>query len=422
MEKKKQTNATASGKKQTHTSSSQKTAALRKGHPQSKKQLKRQKRKRAFLRTLDVLAGLTLLGGFCTAVGYPLMTDLVKIDSMTGDETIGSVQISTDEEGNTVIEPVTEPEEEESIFDNVSLNNDEIYKGSLLLVNSDYPFQSAADAKISTLFDMKTDSYSVSGMDISMQEEAIPPLNDLLDGFYNETGHNDILVIDGYRTFEQQQALYDADLELTGAETSTLVAKPGHSEHETGYALDFSLFYWDGTSGEYDGTGEYDWIDQHCADYGYILRYPEDKTEITQIQYESWHYRYVGKPHAYYIMQSGICLEEYIEELKGYSAENPLEIVDSDGAAYAVYYVAADTETTVTYAPILPDHPYTVSGNNIDGFIITVDLEETRELVSYTKPIEEVTGITTDINGNVIMPESEDIMASTTTTAVEAVG
>ena len=420
MEKKKQTNTPASAKKQTHIP--QKPADSHKENPRPARQQKtaNKKKNRTLFKILDVLAGLVLLGGFGTAVGYPLITGMTQIDSMTGDEAIHSVQVSTDEEGNTVIEPVPEPEA--SIFDNVSLDNDEIYKGSLLLVNSDYPFQSAADAKISALFEMKTDSYSVSGMDISMQEEAITPLNELLDGFYAATGHNDILVIDGYRTLEQQQALYDADLEATGAETSTLVAKPGHSEHETGYALDFSLFYWDGTSGDYDGTGDYDWIDQHCADYGYILRYPEDKTEITKIQYESWHYRYVGKPHAYYLMQSGICLEEYIEELKGYSAESPLEIVDSDGAAYAVYYVAADPEATVTYAPILPNHPYTVSGNNVDGFIITVDLEETRELVSYTKPIEEVTGITTDINGNVIIPEDTDIMASTTTTAVEAVG
>ena len=379
-----------------------------------------QKRKKNTLRrTLDILASVVLLGGFAAAVGYPLIAGTVAIDSMTGDAPLANVK-GTDEEGNIVLEPPTEPPTE-SIFENVALEQDAVYEGPLLLVNSDYPFRSAATANISTLYDQKTESYSVSGMDISMQQEAIQPLNDMLDGFCAETGHYDILVVDGYRTLEQQQALYEADLAMTGLDSSTLVAKPGHSEHETGYALDFSLFFWDGTSGEYDGTGEYDWIDQHCADFGYILRYPEDKTEITEIQYESWHYRYVGKPHAYYIMQKGICLEEYIEELRGYSAQAPLEIVDSDGAAYAVYYVAADMENAVTYAPILPEHPYTVSGNNVDGFIITVDLEEKRELVSYTTPIEEVTGVTTDINGNVIVPGSEDITAATTTT-VAAVG
>ena len=257
-------------------------------------------------------------------------------------------------------------------------------------------------------------------MDISIQEEAIEPLNNMLDAFARETGHSDILIVAGFRTLEQQQALYDADLEKTGLTTSTLVAIPGHSEHETGYALDFSLFFSDGTSGEYDGTGDYDWIDKNCANYGYILRYPADKTEITGIQHESWHYRYVGKPHAYYIMQSGLCYEEYIEELKNYSAQNPLEIVDGDGKAYAVYYVPAEMDKTVTYVPLISDKPYTISGNNADGFIITIDLQETRELVSYTKPVEEVTGITTDEYGNVVTTVSGE--STSTTTTVYAVG
>ncbi|MBQ8686949.1 MAG: M15 family metallopeptidase [Ruminococcus sp.] len=413
MEKNKQT--AASAKQQKNKSGS--TAASHKSRrPVSQKK----QQKHTFRRALDIISAVVLLGGFSVAVGYPLIAGMTAIDSMTGKEALANVK-GTDDEGNIILEPPTEPPTE-GIFENVALEQDAVYEGSLLLVNSDYPFRSAASANISTLYDRKTESYSVSGMDISMQDEAIQPLNDMLDGFCTETGHYDILVIDGYRTLEQQQALYDADLAATGLDTSTLVAKPGHSEHETGYALDFSLFFWDGTSGDYDGTGDYDWIDQHCADYGYILRYPADKTEITNIQYESWHYRYVGKPHAYYIMQSGICLEEYIDELKDYSAEAPLEIVDSDGAAYAVYYVPADLENAVTYAPILPDHPYTVSGNNIDGFIITVDLEETRELVSYTKPVEEVTGVTTDINGNVVVSGDADIAASTTATTVEAVG
>ena len=105
------------------------------------------------------------------------------------------------------------------------------------------------------------------------------------------------------RKLFDRQELYDADLEDTGEDTSTLVAKPGYSEHETGYAMDFSLFE-DGISADYDGTGEYDWINQNCAHYGFILRYPENKTDLTEIRYESWHYRYVGQPHAYYMQQN----------------------------------------------------------------------------------------------------------------------
>lgn len=382
--------------------------AKKKLSPAEEKKLMQEKkkrkaaRKRKFRRTMDVIAAVLVFGGFCAAVGYPFITGMISIDSMTGKDAIGEVK-ETDESGETVTEAETEAETKS--YRTITVNNDDLYKGELILVNADYPFKNSKDADIVTLYNEKTESYSVSGMEIGLQEDAVEPLNDLLDAFCEETGHSDILIVAGFRTLEQQQALYDEDLERTGLDTSTLVALPGHSEHESGYAMDFSLFYDDGTSGDYDGTGDYEWIDEHCADYGYILRYPADKTEITGIQHESWHYRYVGRPHAYYIMQSGICFEEYIEELKEHDVDDPLEIVDSDGKAYQVYYVPAEMDKTMTYVPLVSDKPYTISGNNADGFIITIDLEEKRELVSYTKPASDITGITTDEYGDVVTNE-----------------
>ncbi|MDD6270041.1 MAG: M15 family metallopeptidase [Oscillospiraceae bacterium] len=382
--------------------------AKKKISPEMEKRIRKEKmrrkaeRKRKFKRAMDIFAAVLLFGGFCAAVGYPVATGMISIDSMTGKEAIGEVK-TTDESSETETEPVTEAATKS--YETITVKNEKIYKGDLILVNADYPFKDSNDADIVTLYNEKTDSYSVSGMEIGLQKNAVEPLNDMLDAFYEETGHSDILIIAGFRTLEQQQALYDEDLERTGLDTSTLVALPGHSEHESGYAMDFSLFFDDGTAGDYDGTGDYEWIDEHCADYGFILRYPADKTEITGIQHESWHYRYIGRPHAYYIMQSGICYEEYIEELKEHDVENPLEIVDSDGKAYQVYYVPAEMDRTVTYVPLVSDKPYTISGNNADGFIVTIDLEETRELVSYTKPASEITGITTDEYGNVVATE-----------------
>lgn len=382
---------------------------------------RKRKRKRAFRKFLDRTAALLLFALFATAVAYPLVTGMKIVEPFTGETILATNNSNSNNKDPEATDTPTEVPTE-SLYETIALDNDDIHKGELILVNHDYAFVGADDTEITSLFDVKTDSYSVSGMDISLQSAAIEPLNSLLDDFCAESGHNDILIIDGFRTLEKQQELYEADLELTGLDTSTLVALPGHSEHESGYALDFTLFFSDGSSGEYDGTGDYEWIDDHCAEYGYILRYPADKTEITKIQYESWHYRYIGKPHAYYIMQRGICFEEYISELKDYTIEKPLEIVDHDGSAYAVYYVPAETDKTVTYAPILPDKPYTVSGNNADGFIITVNLEEKREIVSYTKPVEEVTGITTDVYGNVVTSKITDNTATTTTTTVYAVG
>ncbi|MDD7295604.1 MAG: D-alanyl-D-alanine carboxypeptidase family protein, partial [Oscillospiraceae bacterium] len=117
---------------------------------------------------------------------------------------------------------------------------------------------------------------------------------------------------------------------------------------------------------------EYNWINETCAHYGFVLRYPEEKTEITEIQYESWHYRYVGQPHAFYMQQNQLCLEEYMEELQNHTIDNALEVTNWDGKVYQVYYVPAESGDS-TYVMVPPDLEYMISGNNVDGFIVTVD-------------------------------------------------
>ena len=84
------------------------------------------------------------------------------------------------------------------------------------------------------------------------------------------------------------------------------VAEPGTSEHELGLAVDINA------GGETDSWTLYDWLAEHAHEYGFILRYPEDKTLITGINYEPWHYRYVGKDAAEEIYERGITLEEYL--------------------------------------------------------------------------------------------------------------
>ncbi|MBQ6623646.1 MAG: M15 family metallopeptidase [Mogibacterium sp.] len=122
-------------------------------------------------------------------------------------------------------------------------------------------------------------------------------------------------IISAFRTRETQQYLYDT----TANKNDT--AKPGHSEHECGLAIDIidssSAGWADPLIDEQEELPAQIWLMENCQDYGFILRYPKDKEDITQIIYEPWHYRYVGKEHATKIMESGVCLEEYIEELKG---------------------------------------------------------------------------------------------------------
>ena len=274
--------------------------------------------------------------------------------------------------GGSESEAATEPK---TVYENVSVSNEDVHAGDLILVNTDTAYVEENPTEIVSIYDHKTDNYHVSGTETSLRQPALDALNQMLDAFYVETGHQDMIVISGYRTTQQQQELYDADLAETGEQTSTRVALPGHSEHESGYALDFSL-YTDGVQYDYDGTGEYAWINENCAHYGYVLRYAEDKQETTGIQAEPWHYRYVGQPHATYMMENNVCLEEYLTLLKNYTADEPLSITNWDGEIYQVYYVAADTSTDSTYVMVPPDAKYTISGNNSDGFIVTVDTGE----------------------------------------------
>ena len=274
--------------------------------------------------------------------------------------------------GGSESEAATEPK---TVYENVSVSNEDVHAGDLILVNTDTAYVEENPTEIVSIYDHKTDNYHVSGTETSLRQPALDALNQMLDAFYVATGHQDMIVISGYRTTQQQQELYDADLAETGEQTSTRVALPGHSEHESGYALDFSL-YTDGVQYDYDGTGEYAWINENCAHYGYVLRYAEDKQETPGIQAEPWHYRYVGQPHATYMMENNVCLEEYLTLLKNYTADEPLSITNWDGEIYQVYYVATDTSTDSTYVMVPPDAKYTISGNNSDGFIVTVDTGE----------------------------------------------
>ena len=200
------------------------------------------------------------------------------------------------------------------------------------------------------------------------------------EDFYNKYFNDTLIIYGSFRSTEFQQQLYDDDLANTGEGESTRVAKPGFSEHETGYAFDFS----ETENYDYDGTGDFAWINENCFKYGFIVRYTEEKEGITQIQDEPWHFRYVGIPHAYYITKNGICLEEYIDLLRSYVYEGEhLEITDDSGKSYEVYFVPSDDGSDTTMVPVPVGKEYTISGNNVDGFIVTVYKDGIPELMKY---------------------------------------
>lgn len=134
-----------------------------------------------------------------------------------------------------------------------------------------------------------------------------------------------LMLCSGYRSVEYQQGLFDKKVEQCLSEglsqedaeikAATIVAAPGHSEHNTGLAADIVTPDHQMLDTAFEQTPAFAWLSQHAAEYGFILRYPQDKTAITGIIYEPWHYRYVGVDNAAAILQSGGCLEEYLAKL-----------------------------------------------------------------------------------------------------------
>ena len=102
--------------------------------------------------------------------------------------------------------------------------------------------------------------------------------------------------------------------------TNLYYTVPGHSEHHSGLAFDIITPEYHNDVYSLDerfaDTDAYRWLTEHCTEYGFVLRYPKDKTALTQINFEPWHYRYVGKEHAAYMKKHGLVLEEYIALLK----------------------------------------------------------------------------------------------------------
>ena len=180
---------------------------------------------------------------------------------------------------------------------------------------------------------------------------------------YQGVSSTDVFVLDGYRTFEEQAERHSSGKSMT--------FEAGHTDYHTGRTFD--MFRNDANSGSgYSYFSADAWFEENAGNYGFIVRYPEGKSESTGENPRTYTYRYVGVPHASYINTNKLCLEEYIAEVKGHTNENPLEIT-ANGHDYSVYYIAAEEEGT-TAVSVPADKTYTISGDNDGGFIVTVAL------------------------------------------------
>lgn len=177
---------------------------------------------------------------------------------------------------------------------------------------------------------------------------AVDALKEMLEAA-KEDGIGKWQISAGYRTWDDQVSMLNSkvrsyqkshkDWSSSKARRAALrtVAEPGYSEHHLGLAFDINK---KGAS-TFKGTKQSEWLNEHCWEYGFIIRYTEEKEKITGFEAEPWHIRYVGIEHALYMRDHDLCLEEYIQGLEDGSIVNPATRDSSAGTADT----AVDTET-----------------------------------------------------------------------------
>lgn len=260
----------------------------------------------------------------------------------------------------------------------ITLSQRQLHRGSLILVNRKYGLSAEPDELLVPALE--------SAPHILLQRSAATLLNRLMQEIH---GWRSIVPVSGWRSLGEQQQIWNDTLRKNGPEfTEKYVAVPGHSEHQTGLAIDLGLKqeHIDFICPDFPNTGICRTFRERAAKYGFILRYPSGKEQITGIGHEPWHFRYVGMPHAQIIEENGLTLEEYMDFIRQYPHRKMPYLFRSGLQEIAVTFIScrqnskctlpSETAPTTSEAPFViaelnDNRPYTVSGNNMDGFILT---------------------------------------------------
>ena len=236
----------------------------------------------------------------------------------------------------------------------IEITENHVHSGNLLLINQDYglvPGNEAPDIIQLAKHPDFSNQFVLLDQSMALSEHVAHQFSIMIDVAAGE-GINRFIISSGYRSDEEQNDLFES----LGPEQ----AMPGgHSEHNHGLAVDVGS-----SQGGIEHSPEGKWLRKHAAQYGFILRYPKNKTHITGIKYEPWHFRYVGLPHSLIMSQEDLVLEEYLTYLK----EQRFLSFESNEETYHIYYYPVSENQTIYVGQ---DSTYTVSGNNSDGVIIT---------------------------------------------------
>lgn len=337
----------------------------------------RRKKKIYFRPTKEGMTALVILI-LIVAVVITLLVLTIKAiaGAIAGPEETTTAETTTTEA--TTAPPVIATWHDDYLTEIVSTAN--VSEGNLILVNFKNSYPNTDSVKLTSLYKKYGygELFVLNNSSLKVHPTIAPALQNMLEDLVAanpETlgGDDTVIITSGHRTVDYQTLRYN---EALGTEDEGLLAVPGHSEHHTGYAVDLKIF------DENNMTipmrdNEQEWMEANCMNYGFVVRYDGAKADITGILDETWHYRYVGIPHATYMTQHNLCLEEYLDLIRlshSLDSDEPLTFTVGEDE-YMVYYVPA-AEDSVTEVPVPPaaDGEWEISGDNMNGFIVTVKL------------------------------------------------
>ncbi len=247
----------------------------------------------------------------------------------------------------------------------ITFHKKDVHRGKLILINKQYPLMSTEKE-----YNISMIPAYAGNPGVLLENKTASVLSHLIGVLRCD---EEIMPVSGYRTYEEQLRIYSDSLAENGDEfTQKYVALPNHSEHQSGLAIDLALKQEkvDFIRPHFPYEGICKMFREKAPLYGFVERYQRGKEKITGIAHEPWHFRYVGYPHSVIMQRLGMALEEYTEYLKDYPYEGTHFITEVFKQSVEIFYVSADSG--LASIELEDDIIYQTSGNNIDGFIVTV--------------------------------------------------
>lgn len=266
----------------------------------------------------------------------------------------GSGTDSTDTPAGSTTQTTTTTAAQNGNLPKLTLLASEVYSGSLVLVDDSHGWR--GEGNLVAFSELDYAHFRLPSRSLQISRTMSKDLIAMFKDFYSATSLGNVMI---YATTNTPTALaYQLSI----------------PERATGLTMDLAV--WDETTqthSPFKPEGNYAWLQSHCAEYGFVQRYTADKTDVTGVAAQNWHYRYVGVPHAMYMTEQNLCLEEYLALLKeSHGADAPLTIT-AGSRAYTVYYLPAAEDGGMLEVTVPKDVPITVSGDNMGGYIITIE-------------------------------------------------